>query len=238
MSPPRDSQRTPAPALPPILALVPVVAVAIGAWFGFDLSRAGKLSGYFWLAGPSFVFALVGVAWAVREKRARTLLQPRWGDLSTGFLVALVMFGSSYGLVRMIVGAGKAIWVSRIYDQAGDTSVIREHLVLVALGIIAAAAAEEIVWRSLVRDLLAPRLGGKAWLASSVLYAIAHVPSMWKLSDDVMGKNPLIPFAALGAGIAFGAMVERGRRLAPAIIAHALFDWTVIVIFRLYGTSV
>lgn len=234
MSPPRDPQRT----LSPVLALAPVMAVAVGAWFGFDLSRAGKLSGYFWLAGPSFAFALLGIGLAVRQKRARALLQPRWGDLSTGFLVALVMFGSSYGLVRMIVSSGKAIWVSRIYDQAGDTSVIREHLVLVALGILAASMAEEIVWRSLVRDLLAPRLGNKAWLASSVLYALAHLPSVWKLSDDVMGKNPLIPFAALGAGIVFGGMVERGRRLAPAIIAHALFDWTVIVIFRLYGTSV
>ena len=78
----------PSRPLPPLLALGPMLAVAVGAWFGFDLARAGKLSGYFWLAGPSFAFAAFGVALAIREKRARTLLQPRWGDLSSGFLVA------------------------------------------------------------------------------------------------------------------------------------------------------
>lgn len=221
-----------------LLALLPVVAVAVGARFGFDKARAGTIAAYLWLTVPSFAFTAVGVVIAVRKKTARQLFTPRWGDLSTGFFVALAMFGVSYGLVRLTVSSGKAIWISRLYDQAGDTSVLRDHMALVALGILAAALAEEVVWRSVVRDALVPVLGKKAWLGSAVLYALAHLPTVWKLSDDMMGKNPLVPLAALGAGLVFGAMVERGGRLAPAIVAHAIFDWTVIVMFRLYGTSV
>ncbi|CAN5821263.1 hypothetical protein BH09MYX1_BH09MYX1_39540 [soil metagenome] len=221
-----------------LLAILPVLTVAVGAWFGFDVSRAGKLSGFVWLAAPSFIFAAIGVWLTVKKKTARALFKPQWGDLSFGFFVALAMFGLSYAGARLVIGAHKAIWISRLYDQAGDTSFMRDHLVLVALGIISLASAEEIVWRSLVTDALALRFGKRAWIVAAVLYAAAHLPTVWKLSDDMMGKNPLVPFAALGAGLAFGAVVRRTGRLAPAIVAHAIFDWTVIVMFRLYGNSV
>jgi membrane protease YdiL (CAAX protease family) len=222
-----------------LFAALPTLAVAIGASLGFDKSRAGKVAGYFCLTGPTFLFAAIAVARRVSRGEAKPFLVPRWGDLSLGFFVALASFFASFGVVRLLVSSGKAIWISRIYDQAGDTTVLRDHMVLVAVAIVAAALGEELVWRGLVRDTLTAALGRRrAWIASACLYALAHVATLWKLGDEMMGKNPLIVGAALGAGLVFGALVERTGRLAPAVVAHAVVDWTVIVLFRLYGNSV
>lgn len=215
--------------------------MAAGAWFGFDHARAGTLGAYLAVVAPSFAIAAFHVVEVVREGKKSPRFQklvPRWGDLSLGFVVALAMFGSSYGIVRLVAGSGKAIWVTRIYDQAGDTGVLKDHLVLVGVGMVVAAIAEELAWRGFVRDALLSRLGSKAWLASAVFYAVAHLATVWRLADELMGKNPLLVLGTLASGLVYGAMSESTKRLAPAVVAHALFDWTVIVMFRLYGTSV
>ncbi len=222
-----------------LFAALPTLAVAVGASFGFDKSRAGTLAGYFWLTVPTWVFAAIAIARRIARRETKPFYVPRWGDLSAGFFVAVASFFAAYGMVRLMVSSGKAIWISRIYDQAGDTTVLRDHMVLVALGIVVAALGEELVWRGLVRDTLVATLGRRqAWIGSALLYAVAHLATMWKLGDDMMGRNPLIVGAALAAGLVFGAMVERTGRLAPAVVAHAVVDWTAIVLFRLYGNSV
>jgi len=35
----------------------------------------------------------------------------------------------------------------------------------------------------------------------------------------------------------WGAMAKRFGRLVPSIISHAMFDWAVVVMFRLWGGS-
>ena len=99
------------------------------------------------------------------------------------------------------------------------------------------AAAEEIVWRGLATSLLAETIGSRfAWAAGAGLYALAYVPTMAALAVP-SGPNPLLPIAALGAGLVWGAMARRAGRLTPGIVSHALFDWCVVVMFRLWGES-
>ena len=49
---------------------------------------------------------------------------------------------------------------------------------------------------------------------------------------------PLVVVATLGAGLVWGAMARSFGRLVPSILSHALFDWTVIVLFRFWGPPV
>jgi hypothetical protein len=74
------------------------------------------------------------------------------------------------------------------------------------------------------------------WAAA--LYAIAYVPTAWSLravAGPGGGLNPVLPVAALGAGLLWGAMARSFGRLAPGILAHALFDWAVVMMFPLWG---
>ena len=99
------------------------------------------------------------------------------------------------------------------------------------------SAAEEIVWRGLAASLVAEVIGSRwAWAVAGLLYAVAYVPTMWALASPT-SINPLLPVAALGGGLVWGWMARRTGRLPPAIIAHALFDWCVVVMFRLWGES-
>jgi membrane protease YdiL (CAAX protease family) len=73
---------------------------------------------------------------------------------------------------------------------------------------------------------------------AAVLYASAHAPTLWALRDPKAGLNPLLVAAALAAGLVWGAMTRYFERLPPAIVAHALFDWALVMMFRLWGQSV
>jgi membrane protease YdiL (CAAX protease family) len=75
-----------------------------------------------------------------------------------------------------------------------------------------------------------------AWVVSAGLYSLAYVPTMWALAAP-SGPNPILPLAALGAGLVWGMMARRFGRLTPGIVAHALFDWCIVVMFRLWGES-
>lgn len=220
----------------------PVLLVAVGASMGFQPSRAGTVAGFLWAAGPSVGLAIFALAYAWRRSELALWLLPQWGDISRGFVAALALFGVSFGFVKLVVheSSPSAAWMIRLYAQAGEPSALRDHLWLVAAGIVTASFAEEIVWRGLVRSALEESLGGtRAWLAAALLYAAAHLPTMWALKDEHAGLNPMVPVAALAVGLAFGAMTRYYLgRLGPAMIAHAVFDWGVIVMFRLYGNSV
>jgi len=76
---------------------------------------------------------------------------------------------------------------------------------------------------------------------AAVLYALAYVPTAWALragsgaGGGLGGLDPLLPVAALGAGLLWGAMARFLGRLAPGVLAHALFDWAVVMMFPLWG---
>jgi len=95
--------------------------------------------------------------------------------------------------------------------------------------VFAVAALEEIVWRGLVMRTLEDAMGArKALLYSALLFALAHVPTAYLLRDPLVGLNPLIVLAAFGCSLVWGGLVLRTGRLVPAVLAHALFSWSMI----------
>lgn len=231
-----------------------VVAIGTGSHFAFQLARAGQPSFLLWIGVPTVLFAIVG---AVRAQSHGDLyrrstfderggsgagwLNVRSGDFTRGFAGAALLFGGAYGFSKLVapVGSDRESWLARLYLQLGDPTTLRKNVAFIVVAIIVMAAAEELVWRGLVTSLLEERVGSRrAWVWAAVLYSLAHLPTLWALRDPIAGLNPILPAAALGAGLVWGYMARRFERLLPGIFSHVLFDWTVLMMFRLWGPSI
>jgi membrane protease YdiL (CAAX protease family) len=229
-----------------------VVAIATGSHFAFQLARAGQPSFLLWIGVPTVLIAIAGALRAQSngdlyrrgsfdERGGAGWLNVRSGDFTRGFAGAAVLFGAAYAFTKIVapVGSDRESWLARLYLQLGDPSTLRKHVGFIVIAIVIMAVAEELVWRGLVTSLLEERVGSRrAWVWAAVLYSLAHVPTLWALRDPVAGLNPILPAAALGAGLVWGYMARRFERLLPGIFSHVLFDWTVLMMFRLWGPSI
>ena len=231
-----------------------VVAIATGSHFAFQLARAGQPSFLLWIGVPTVLIAVAGALRAhsngdlyrrstfdERGGSGAGWLNVRSGDFTRGFAGAAVLFGAAYGFTKLVapVGSDRESWLARLYLQLGDPTTLRKNVAFIVVTIVVMAAAEELVWRGLVTSLLEERVGSRrAWVWAAVLYSLAHVPTLWALRDPVAGLNPILPAAALGAGLVWGYMARRFERLLPGIFSHVLFDWTVLMMFRLWGPSI
>ena len=218
-----------------------VVVIGLSSFFGWQLDRAGAIPFWCLVIVPSIAIAGVALWRAYRDGDLFDIMRPEWGDFTRGFVGTLALFAGAYAFTKLVapVGSPRESWLARIYLQFGHPGVLRSHVALVATSLIVAAAAEEIVWRGLVTSLLAERFGSRrAWIYAAIAYALAYVPLMWAVSDPVAGLNPVLPIAALGSGLVWGAMARSFGRLPPAIVAHALFNWVVVMMFRLWGMSI
>ncbi|MDB4998253.1 MAG: hypothetical protein JWM74_5685 [Myxococcaceae bacterium] len=224
-----------------VLIAVVVVAVAVATYLGFQ-APSGSAQLWLTLCLPTVALAAIGAFRAHKDGELGAWLRPTWGDFTRGFAVTLLLFIGAYFLVKVLAPAGTPheAWMARIYLQLGDPSVMRKHAPLVAFGLIAMSAAEEIVWRGLVTTLFAERFGSRrAWIFAAVAYAVAQLPAMWALKDEAAGLNPVLPLAALGGGLVWGVLTRvYAGRVFPAIVSHALFYWSVLMMFRLWGPSV
>ncbi|GAC1556692.1 MAG: hypothetical protein NVS3B10_17030 [Polyangiales bacterium] len=231
-----------------------VVAIGTGSHFAFQLARAGQPSFLLWLGLPTVVIAILGAVRAHSHgdlHRRSTVderggggagwLNVRSGDFTRGFAATALLFGAAYAFTKVVapVGSDRESWLARLYLQLGDPTTLRKNVAFIVVAIIVMAAAEELVWRGLVTSLLEERVGSRrAWVWAAVLYALAHLPTMWALRDPIAGLNPILPAAALFAGLVWGFMARRFERLLPGIFSHVLFDWVVLMMFRLWGPSI
>ena len=224
-----------------VMLVVLAAAVASAVSYAFEPERAGQPSAMVALGVTYGVLAACALVFAWRTGRFKAWLMPRFGDLSIGFFSALVLFGLAYGFVKLVTmhHSPRAAWMAHLYLQLGETKPLRLHQAWVGVGIAVAAILEEIVWRGWAKSLLDDLVGLRAgWIAAAVLYALAHLPTIWALGDSSVGPNPIVFIGALGAGLVWSAMARVFVRLWPSIVCHALFDWAVLMMFRLWGPSV
>jgi membrane protease YdiL (CAAX protease family) len=225
----------------PVTAFVPlaVVVTAACSYFAFSPDRSGSMGFWTLAEGPTVALAALAAAWAQREDLLREWLSPRWGDFTRGLLGAIGLFLAGWAVTRLVapVGSPREIWLVSLYGQLGDPRVLQAHAPVVAGAVAVAALAEELVWRGAVTQLLAERVGSRvAWVWAAGLYALALAPTAWALRGPE-GLNPLLIVAAAGGGLVWGAMARFFGGLAPAILAHALFDWAVLMMFPFWGPS-
>jgi uncharacterized protein len=214
-----------------------VVFTGAASYLAFSPDRSGSVALWALAIGPTVALAAAAAAWAHREGYLVEWLSPRWGDFTRGVLGAVGLFVAAWGVTRLIapVGSPREIWLVALYGQIGDPRVLQAHAPLVAAAVVAAALAEEIVWRGAVTQLLAERVGSRhAWVWAAGLYALALLPTAWALRGGY-GLNPLLVIAAGGGGLVWGGMARAFGGLPPSILAHGLFDWAVLMMFPLWG---
>jgi membrane protease YdiL (CAAX protease family) len=212
-----------------------ILALAITSYFAF--ASTAPLAFWSLALAPPVLLGGLGLAWGVREGLARRWLTPRWGDFTRGIVGAAGLYALAWAFVRLIapVGSPREIWLVSVYGQIGNPQVLRAQAPLVAGTILFVSACEEIVWRGAVPEILAERFGSRrAWVASALLYGAAYAPTLWSLRAGST-LNPVIVVAALGGGLVWGAMARGFGSLVPSIVAHAFFDWIVVMMVPLWG---
>jgi membrane protease YdiL (CAAX protease family) len=222
---------SPRPSARDALSLAFGVTIASGAviTFAFDPARAGQPA---MLASIGALYALLTIVALVRLHRRGELaarFRPVSGDMTFGAVTAGLLYGAGRIVAMLLAGHGspREAWIVRLYLQIGDVDAAGRGLV--GASVFAVAALEEIVWRGLVMRTLCDALGARRGLVySSLLFALAHVPTAYLLRDPTAGPNPLVVVAALGCSLVWGALVLRTGRLLPALLAHALFSWSII----------
>ena len=218
-----------------------VLLTAVTSYFAFRPQSSGTVAFWVLAGGPSLALGCVAGGWGEREGLLREWLSPKWGDFTRGVLGAGLLFAAAWGFARVVtpVGSPREIWLVTLYGQLGDPRVLQAHAPAIAATLIAASLAEELVWRGMVTHLLDELLGSRwGWLGAAFLYAVSYAPTAWSLRADAGGEaglNPALIIAALGAGVLFGGMARVFGRLAPGILAHALFDWAVVMMIPLWG---
>jgi CAAX protease family protein len=218
-----------------------VVVTGFASFFAFLPQHSGRLAFWVLAAGPTVGLGALAAAWAGREDLLREWLSPKWGDFTRGVVGAMLLFCVAWAFVRLVapIGSSREIWLVSLYGEIGDPRLLHAHGPLIAAAIGLTCLAEEVVWRGAVTHLLAERVGSRAaWVWAAGLYALAYAPTAWSLRSAAgpgEGPNPVLPIAALGVGLVCGGMARALGRLAPGALAHALFDWAVLMMFPLWG---
>jgi membrane protease YdiL (CAAX protease family) len=227
---------------PAVLAAIAATVAVTGtaSYFAFLPQSAGTIAFWVFAVGPTLVLGALAATWGKREEFLREWLTPKWGDFTRGAAGAVLLFCLAWAFARLAapIGSKREIWLVSLYGEIGDPRVLQAHAPAIAAAIAAAALAEEVLWRGAITQLLAQRVGSRtAWLWAAGLYAFAYVPTAWSLRamGPAAGLNPLLPLAALSGGLVWGAMARAFGRLAPSVLAHALFDWAAVMMFPLWG---
>ena len=231
-APPR---RPPFPSLPLWAALIGVasvaVPVAITKWAVHD-------DWWFPGSGPvtrSVLLVVVGYslilpAWwiAARATRPWTAaesigLLARRGDWWRGAVATLACFGVAF-IVAVIV-----VFLDLPVPKTDDRTVVRfdsGRIVLFAVtAIVIAPVFEEIAFRGLVlRGLLSKLRPGLAIVVQGVIFGAVHY-------DPGLGAENLGRVIILSAvGMTLGGAAYETRRLTTSIVAHALYNATIVAI--------
>jgi membrane protease YdiL (CAAX protease family) len=213
-----------------------VVLTGVAAFFAFQPERSGTVAMWALAGGPSVLLSGVAVVWAKREDFLTEWILPRWGDFSRGLAGAVGLFAVAWAFARVVtpVGSAREIWLASLYGQIGNPRVLQAHASAVAVTIAIVTVSEELLWRGMVTQLLAERVGSRtAWVWAAGLYALAYVPTLWALGAGSL--NPVLVLAAGGGALLWGGMARAFGRLGPSMLAHALFDWAAVMMFRLWG---
>jgi membrane protease YdiL (CAAX protease family) len=215
---------------------VAVIVTGVASYRAFA-SDSGSFAFWALAAGPAAALGVLAAVWAKREDFLAEWLLPRWGDLTVAVLGGGALYAGAWAFVHLVtpVGSRWEIWLVPLYGQIGDPRVLQAHALALVATLGLAVLGEELVWRGMVTQLLAERLGSRtAWVWSAALYAISYVPTMWALRTSA-GLNPILVVAGAGVGLACGALARSTGRLLPAVLAHALFDCAVVLIAPLWG---
>ncbi len=174
----------------------------------------------FWLAMSCSAALLTGYSLTLRRKELPAALGVTGRDVVIGLVSAAGLYGLFFAgneLSRMLFSfAGSQI--GGVYATRSQA-----HPALIgALLLVLIGPAEEIFWRGLAQEQFMQKFGeAKGFILTTAVYTLVHLPS----------GNFMLIAAALVAGLFWGLLYMKLRRLAPCIISHALWDCVIFAVF-------
>jgi membrane protease YdiL (CAAX protease family) len=210
-----------------IVAIALTVSVAVAFHFTLASIQPG-MAPLLALGGIYALFALFTVL-RFQKKHELELFKLKGGDITIATVVAALLYGLAYVTVTLIMPRGSVRdgWMFHIYLVIGAAFTDKRHYL--SAGLLLVGALEEVSWRGIVLDSLEARVGRfNAALVSSALWAVAHVPTLYRLGDPIAGPNPVLIGAAFGCGLVWSYLRYRTDRLAPAVLSHAIFSWAIV----------
>lgn len=143
-------------------------------------------------------------------------------DILIGILSAIGLYVVFYfgNILSGYLFSFKDAEILSVYNNKaqGDLKLI-SALLLFLIG-----PGEEIYWRGFIQTNFT-RISGenKGYILSSLLYSLVHV----------ITGNFMLVLASLVCGLYWGWFYKREQNLVPVIISHALWDFTIFVLFPL-----
>ncbi len=185
-------------------------------------SFAGQLG--LWPAIGSVAVALGLMVLRFDGSHARELLRPSPKLLLLGCAVGAAMAAATYLLYPPTVRALPFLAADTAHLYAAFRGPSRA---LASAALLPVILGEELVWRGVVQAPLVQRLG--VWTGvgvTAVAYALAHAPV----------GSPVLVAAALGCGLAWGALRATTGSLVPTLVAHVLWDALILLWMPLDGS--
>jgi membrane protease YdiL (CAAX protease family) len=221
------------------MRLIALIIAVTAASTAFAFRPALATSSLMWLsiAVPYALLAALAVYRMWDDGTLLDWLEPRWGDLSLGAVLAAVLLGASWVARSVLAPAGSVrhAWLLRVYLQFGSAEAIQRSVAL-TLAVTLVPVFEELVWRQMVLKTLLDRFNSRrAWPLAAIAYSLSLLPSVFTLRDPVAGLNPLLFVAALGCGIFWSFLASMVGRLPPVIISHVAFTYFTATQFRWPG---
>ena len=212
-------------------AFIVAIALTASVAAAFHFTLASIQPGMAPLLALGGIYAVFAALTVLRFKRKHELelFKLKGGDITIATVVAAMLYGLAYVTVTLIMPRGSVRdgWMFHIYLVIGAAFTENRHYL--SAGLLVVGALEEVTWRGIVLDSLEVRLGRRnAALVSSTLWAVAHVPTLYRLGDPIAGPNPILVGAAFGCGLVWSYLRYRTDRLAPAILSHAIFSWAIV----------
>ncbi|NQW04985.1 MAG: CPBP family intramembrane metalloprotease [Acidobacteria bacterium] len=199
-----------------------LAVICVVAW-----TAAAALSGTFgiWVAVGS-VAVILGVLIAARDlSGVRSALRPTMSLVAIGLAVGGAMSAATYVLYPMVLSAVPSI----ASDTASLYASFRAPAAVVTwIAFVPVVIGEELVWRGVVQGAIADRLrfADRSWpgmlvgvVAIAVVYALAHAPI----------GSPVLVLVAFGCGLVWSALRAVTGSVAPALVAHLLWDVLILM---------
>lgn len=175
----------------------------------------------FWALMGGSISLLAGTA-LITEKNLISFRDIKLRHILIGIISAILLYFVFYAgnIISGYLFPFKDAQISSVYsNRAQGNSLFIGVLLLFVIG-----PGEEIYWRGFIQNNLAKRLGeNKGYIFATLLYAGVHIITF----------NFMLVIAALVCGIYWGWIYKKEKSLVPIIISHAIWDFTVFVLFPL-----
>ncbi|MVX63703.1 CPBP family intramembrane metalloprotease [Clostridium chromiireducens] len=175
----------------------------------------------FWIEMSLSILLLVTIA-LFSERNLISFKKITLRHILIGIVSAILLYFVFYvgNIISGYLFPFKDAQISSVYsNKAQGNSLLIGGLLLFVIG-----PGEEIYWRGFIQNFLSKKFGeNKGYIFATLLYAGVHIITL----------NFMLIIAALVCGLFWGWIYKKEKSLVPVIISHAIWDFTIFVLFPL-----